>query len=90
MRYRPHLRTLLRSRPAPEQAQLLRTAQELRARGLSYQSICVVLELYENLEISDWQLRAWLRAHGEPKDVGRAVGPTLRHIADGHSVRRAA
>lgn len=94
------LTTQLRQRPAADKGRLLRTALELRGRGLSYESICVVLELYEGLDLTVYQLRYWLYANGVPKDeakrraskrsfdAGIGIGQNVRRRSD--SVRRAA
>lgn len=41
---------------------LLRTMRELKARGLSYRSVAVVMELYEGVEMHPETVRAWMAA----------------------------
>jgi hypothetical protein len=66
--------------PGAERQRLLRTALELRERGLSYPAISVVFDLYEGVEIGDVVMRRWLHYHGVPANP-RLIPPQCRVAA---------
>lgn len=63
---RTDLRVQLSERTAQERADLDHYVLEMRGRELSYRAIATVLDLYEGLEVSEIQVRAWLVRLGAP------------------------
>lgn len=78
----------LRERSVDERRHLLEVARELRAAGLSYPAMAVVMGRYEGLEASEEQLRYWLVNHGEVPNQAKAAAS--RRAAMRRSVREAA
>lgn len=66
-----------------ERIRLGRTMMELRGRGLTYKAIAVVLDLYEGIELTEYQVNEWCRFLGAPVNPNKV---RARYIQSGLEV----
>lgn len=60
-----------RAEPVLFEPRLDRTMLELRERGLSYAAISTVLDLYEGVDVTLWQVSSRLKELGSPTNPNK-------------------